>query len=137
MQIEIWYESTIKDSHIAEPKKIEDKFAIGRLNDPSAEISKFFEGSLLGLVIEDNGIHFKYDPNLDKLYCIALFTCKTKPSQPQLDALIKETSDQVDRGYYGEDGWFVDIGNNSYYIDLVDHDLIESQPASVVLRENV
>ena len=136
MEIEIWYKSAVRNANIVDNTRAADKAEMGKMNDTSAQLSILFNTPISNLGVEDKGIRFEYDETHDQLFCIASFLLSSKPNKLQLDTLIEETTALIDRGYYGDDGWFVDIGKNSYYIDLVDHDLVGSQPYLVEVTTN-
>lgn len=131
LEIQIKYQSKIKDANIINPNREKDFIKLGELEDKEAKLSTFFNKPMTDLVLIDKGIKFEYDSINEQLYCIAIYTTNTKPNNQQITRLIRETTEQLDRGFYGEDGWFVDIEENSYYIDLIDHNRVDSQPHSV------
>lgn len=131
MKVEIKFRSRINESHISEPNSVSDFHVMGDLTDVDASLTKFFERSIPGLKVQDRGISFQCDHGKHLLYCVALFELDKKPSDEQLKQLVHEVMKQMDCGYYGEDGWFVDVGPNSYYIDLIDHSYQGDQPVSV------
>ena len=107
---------------------------MGKFDDVSANISQFFNEKIEGLELVDRGIKLEYDRQTETLFCIVNFIVSTEPNQTQLEQLISETTAQLECGYYGDDGWFVDVGQNSYYINLVDPNFIKEQPSTVSLK---
>lgn len=131
MLIKIKYRSRIRDSVIKEQSRSSDVEFIAHLSDPDVNLTRFFQSCFEGLGIKDRGVSFEFDESDNQLYCSAYIELDKKPSNEQLDCLVYEVTEQLDCGYYGEDGWFVDVGPNSYYIDLVDHGHTGKQPVSV------
>ena len=76
-------------------------------------------------------MRFEYDENKKSVNSIATYYSDRSLSKEQLDELVECTTELMDRGYYGEDGWFVDIGERSFYILLVDPEAIDTQPLAI------
>ncbi len=133
--IEIKYRSRIMPANLVEPTEREC-LAIGELADERASLSAFFKRDFSGLGIKDGGVYFQYESDPPCLYCVAVFQADFRPDENQLAHLLEETSRQIDSGYYGEDGWFVDIGQNSYYIIPLDRRYACGQPVAVRVSDD-
>jgi len=131
MKIQIKYRALVTD----DKQKVVSEESIYRqiagMVDNKAELSRFFEQPVSGLEFRDAGVSFQYDESSHVLLSVAGFYVETPPTDNQLNELTAETTRQMDRGYYGDDGWFIDIGESSYYVQLVDHAHLSVQPVSV------
>lgn len=100
-------------------------------SDAEARLSECFKVPVRGLTLADGGVRFEYDATRNRLYSIAIFFVDTLPSEQQMQALIEQTTDQLDYdGYYGVDGWFIDL-YQGFYLHLVAPHQRRRQPVSV------
>lgn len=111
---------------------------IGAMRDEEADLTKFFSGNTKGLSLKKGGVRFQYDRESKNIYSVATYFSDTTLSEIQLRELVVLTTDLMDKGYYGEDGWFLDIRQSSYYLQLVEPSGKAAKPVSVLCTpENV
>lgn len=70
LDIQIKYQSKIKDANIINPNREKDFIKMGELEDKDAKLSTFFNKPIADLVLIDKGIKFEYDSINKQLYCI-------------------------------------------------------------------
>ncbi len=133
MKVEIKYRASVTDDK--QVKVVDAKLfsEIGTYVDNDADISKFFSSIIDGLRVSGGSVVFEHDKAKNLIYCIATYTVDLEPSKAQLDSLVQQSTEQIDCGYYGEDGWFVDTKFGSFYIQLVDPAHRNEQPLSVTV----
>ena len=131
-KLKLKYRALVMDSR---QKPVADELVyrhIAGISDDSAALSTHFERPIPGVKISDVGVSFEYDEPSRVLLAVAAFDADIEPSEDQLKELVARTTPLMDRGYYGEDGWFLDIGNRGYYVLLVDPEHPAAQPVSVI-----
>ena len=130
MKIEISYRASARNANKSEPVSEVALEEIGKLEHLNANISGYFSHSPIGISVSGGGVKFGYDCHTNLLTTIAIYETSAKPTEKQLKIIISESNAQIDLGFYGEDGWFVDIGEESYYIELWDKS-VQKQPISI------
>jgi len=134
MEIDLKYTASVKNNDFENIFDENVYRQLGKLEHLNTNIPEFFASDTAGLKTEKADIKFEYDEKNKHLYTHIVFHVETKPTDIQLSKLARNSTDQLDRGYYGEDGWFVDVGSSGYYILLVDPDTDEKQPVSIEIN---
>ena len=134
MKVEITYPASVVGSVGKESASDDVLIEIGTYDHLDAEISKYFKEYPKGLTVSGGGIRFSYDKELKVLSTIAVYEVDSFPSEQQLSVITESSNDMIDLGFYGEDGWFVDVGSQSFYITLWDKE-IDSKPTTIKVFE--
>ncbi|WP_045420905.1 hypothetical protein [Vibrio campbellii] len=131
MQVEIKYLSSMTDEQQEKVSNPELYAEVATYSDPEANLSKFFSKKIEGIKVTGGGVSFEYNSANTELYCVASYMVCPEPSSQQLSILVELSTQQIDCGYYGEDGWFVDTSFGSFYIQLVDPEQRTKPPFSI------
>jgi hypothetical protein len=134
MKVEITYPARVVNSVRGESAPDDVLIEIGTYDHLDAEISRYFKEQPKGLTVSGGGIRFCYDKARKVLNTIAVYEVDAFPSELQLSVITESSNDMIDLGFYGEDGWFVDVGNQSFYITLWDKE-IDIKPTTIKVIE--
>lgn len=132
MQLEIWYKALVTtDAQIGVSFEPAIGKEIASYNHKEAELFENFGSDETGLALRNGGIRFEYDETKHTVYCVAIYYSEGSLSENQMAEVVNCTTKLLDREYYGEDGWFVDV-SPGYYVLLVDPNDTDNQPEKLV-----
>lgn len=90
------------------------------MSDSDTKISDFFTKKISGLCISGGDVGFVFNTDKQMVYTLLTFRINPEPTTAQIDEIVNQANQQIDLGYYGEDGWFIDLTDGSYYLTLWD-----------------
>jgi len=134
MKVNIAYKASVRNADTNGSVSKEVLEEIGNMEHMDANMSEHFKISPLGIIVSGGGIKFEYNKNEGSLYTVAIYDTNIKPNDEQLLTIVAESNDLIDLGFYGDDGWFVDVGDESFYIQLWDKNS-SGKPVSVSVNE--
>ncbi len=134
MKIEISYRASVRNADRTSSVSEDVLEEIGRMKHLDANMSEHFKSKPLCTSVSGGGVKFEYNKNDGAIYTVAIYNTDIEPNDEQLSNIVTESNDLIDLGFYGEDGWFVDVGKESFYIQLWDK-IANDKPTTIIVND--